>query len=167
MKRILTSIVLIFFVFSASSLVYANVKDETTYLDNISEFYLVQERLVSETNSTLIPVGTIQGVNDVYYVEYQYELLIKEGTDLNTTVKDLYLRTGDLTQEELEQVFVFDFDYEIEETVEYHESLFAPGVAANRVNVTLRVSMVEPESYEVFQELVGSQMSFEVYFFVV
>lgn len=167
MKRLLISVVLIFFIFSTSSIVYTEVKGSTDpFLEDSSDFYLTSQKLQSKNNSTLVPTGVIQGVNDVYFIEYQYELLIKEGTDLHSSVKNLAFNNADLDNETIEQLFNFEFSYEVVETINYHEDLFGAGVDADRIIVTLIITMNEPNSYELFEIIAGNQLSFESYFFV-
>lgn len=168
MKRIVISLVLIFLFFSSTSVVYAQVQDkQDNVLDSISEFYLVDEQLVSPEGSTLVPMGAIRAVNDVYYIEYEYEVVVKQGMDLNVLIDDLFFTNELVTDQELRNTFQFEIVEEVIETVGYHDHFLSEEVDANRVNVRVRVSMVEPESYELFTKLVNGSLNFEVYFFVV
>lgn len=168
MKRVVISLVLIFLLFSSTSVVYAQVRDqEDNYLDSISEFYLVDEQLVSPEGSTLVPVGAIRAVNDVYYIEYEYEVIVKEGMNINIMIDDLVFTNNLVSDQELQSTFQFEIIEEVVETVEYHDHFLSEEVDANRVNVRVRVSMVEPETYELFTKLINGSLNFEVYFFVV
>lgn len=165
MKRILTNLVLIFFIFSSTTVVYASVKKDDVVLDELSDLYIANEVLRSDSNATLIPEGAIQGVNDVYYIEYEYELIVKEGTNVYSDVRDVFMRTSDIDEETLMEVFNFEFTTEVIETLDYTEHLFGETIEANRVVVTLRISMNEPATYEIFEQIVGGQLQFEVEFF--
>ena len=165
MKRILTNLVLIFFIFSSTTVVYASVKSDDVVLDELSDLYIANEVLRSDHNASLIPEGAIQGVNDVYYIEYEYELIVKEGTNVYSDVRDLFMRTSDIDEETLFEVFNFEFETEIIESLDYTEHLFGETISANRVIVTLRISMNEPTTYEIFEQIVGGQLQFEVEFF--
>lgn len=165
MKRILTNLVLIFFIFSSTTVVYASVQKDDVVLDELSDLYIANEVLRSDRNASLIPEGAIQGVNDVYYIEYEYELIVKEGTNVYSDVRDLFMRTSDIDEETLKEVFNFEFTTEVVESLDYTEHLFGETINANRVVVTLTISMNEPETYEIFQQIVGGQLQFEVEFF--
>lgn len=168
MKRIVISLVLIFLLFSSTSVVYAQVQDkQDNVLDSISEFYLVDEQLMSPEGSTLVPLGAIRAVDDVYYIEYEYEVIVKEGMDLNVLIDDLIFTNDLVTKQELRNTFLFEIEEEVVETVGYQDHFLSEEVNANRIRVRVRVSMLEPESYELFTNLVNGSLNFEVYFFVV
>ena len=163
MERILIFIVLIFFIFTATDIVYTNVKADDAFLEDASDYYMVDQRLTEGNGNTLIPKGAIQGVNDVYYVEFQYEIILKEGKELESSIEQLWI-SNSVSQEMLEEIFNFEFEYEEVNTLDYREHLFRESVSASVVIVTLRVSMNEPATYEVFQQLIGRDLSFKVYF---
>ena len=140
------------------------VKAEDPYLEDISDYYIVNQKVTREKDTTLIPVGAIQGVNDVYYIEYQYEIIIKHGKQLQTSINDLWISNSSVDQEILENVFIFEYDYDVVEALGYREHLFRESVSAKRVIVTVTLSMDEPETYEIYQQLVNQQISFEVHF---
>ena len=165
MKRILIYTVLIFFIFLSTSTVYAQVQPEENYLKDISDYYIVDQTLISEDNSTLIPRGAIQGAHDVYEIQYEYEVIVKQGKEVYALVEDLWFSRENVNVEDLVNVFDFEFDYNIVETLDYHEHFFKEAVVAERVVITLSISMIEPESYELAKELMSGQLSFEVYFF--
>ncbi len=164
MKRILVFVVLIFFIFTITNSIYSSVKAEDPYLEDTSDYYIVDQKLNEKKGNNLVPNGVIQGIHDVYYIEYQYEIIIKDGKQLKSNIEQLWISEA-TDQEMLEKVFIFEFDYEVIGTLDYREHLFKESVSANRVIVTLRVSMEEPETYEIYQELAGKQLSFKVYFF--
>lgn len=167
-KRILTTLVLMFFIFSTSTFAYTSIKaDDTVYLNDISEFYLVDQRLKNDTNSTLVPVGAIRGVTDVYEIVYQYEVVIKDGTNLHVSIDDLFFSEPGIEREDLDDAFQFRIDKQVVEELTYSEHLFTEKVDAERVLITVTVSMNEPESVELFQQLIGGSLTFEVYFYVV
>lgn len=166
MKRMIVTLVLMFLIFSSTTAVYSQIKStDDVFIDSISEFYLVDQRLVSDTNATLVPVGAIRGINDVYAIEYTYEVIVKDGMDLSVMIEDLLFSTGTLDDATLRDTFTFDIEQTIVETLEYNEHLFGQGVTANRIEITVKVSMNEPESYDIYQQLVGGNLQFEVYFF--
>jgi hypothetical protein len=168
MKRIVTSLVLIFLLFSSTSVVYAQIQDKPdNVLDSISEFYIVDEQLVSPEGSTLVPIGAIRSVNDVYYIEYEYEVIVKQGMDLSVMIDDLVFTNDLVNEQELRNTFQFEIEEEVVDTVGYHDHFLSEETDANVVKVRVIVSMVEPESYELFTKLVNGSLNFEVYFFVV
>ena len=140
------------------------VKAEDPYLEDISDYYIVNQNLAGAKGTNLIPTGAIQGVNDVYYIEYQYEIIIKHGKQLHASIKDLWITNSSVDQEILENVFNFEYDYNVVEVLGYREHLFRESVSAKRVIVTVTLSMDEPETYEIYQRLVNEQISFEVHF---
>lgn len=168
MKNIMISLVLIFFIFSSTTVIYAQITDsDDVYLDTISDYYLADETLVSKAGSTLIPEGNIRGVNDVYYVEYQYEVIVKEGMELQVMIEDLFFSNTGVSIEDLQSTFRFDISKTVVNRLDYSEHLFGKNEDAERVIITVKVSMVEPESNELYAKLIGGQLTFDVYFFAV
>ncbi len=163
MKKLIIGLVLVFLIFIFTDSIYATVKADDPYLEDTTDYYIVNQKLLNKKGNNLVPNGAIQGKNDVYYIEYQYEIIIKDGKQLGSNIEQLWM-SETLSQEMLEKVFTFEFDYEEIETLDYREHLFKESVTANRVIVTLKVSMEEPETYEIYQELFGKQLSFKVCF---
>ena len=52
MKRILIFIVLIFFIFTATDIVYTNVKADDAFLEDASDYYMVDQRLTEGNGNT-------------------------------------------------------------------------------------------------------------------
>ena len=169
MKKFILQIVLIFFVFTSTTAVYSQVKkpNDDMYINSVGDFYLVDQHLVSNNNSTLIPVGEIRGVNDVYYVEYEYEVIVKDGMDLSIMIDDLFFTNELVSNEELRDTFQFNITEEVVQQLDYSEHMFGEQELANRVIVHVQVSMSNPETFELMQNLIGGQLSFEVYFFAI
>lgn len=166
MKNIMRSLVLIFFIFSSTTVVYSQIKKpDEVYLNAISDYYLVDEALVSNAASTLVPVGAIRGLHDVYYVEYQYEVVVKKGMELQVSIEDLFFNQNDISQEDLQQTFQFDVTKTVTEELGYNDHLFAQDEVAQRIIVTVRVSMMEPSTNDLYDNLVGGQLMFDVYFY--
>jgi hypothetical protein len=166
MKRMIVAMVLTFLIFTSTTAVYSQMKgSDDVFIDSISDFYLVDQQLVSDTNATLVPIGAIRGVNDVYEIEYTYEVIVKDGMDLNVMIEDLLFSTGTLDADTLRNTFTFEIEQSIIETLEYNDHFFGQGVTANRIEISVKVSMNEPASYEIYQQLVGGNLQFEVYLF--
>ncbi|QMS84628.1 hypothetical protein [Candidatus Xianfuyuplasma coldseepsis] len=166
MKNILLRVVLVFFVFTSSTAVYAQVEsNDDLYIDEAGDFYIVEQQLVGEPGQSLVPQGVILGENDVYYIEYGYQVIVKEGMELQVLIEDLLFSNSNVAQEDLEQVFHFDISTTVVETLEYYEHMFSGVDTAQVVDVTVQVSMELPGTYELYQQIVGEQLAFEVYFF--
>ena len=163
MKRILIFMVLIFFIFTFTNSIYTGVKADELFLEDASDYYMVDQVLTNSEGNTLVPNGVIQGINDVYYIEYQYKIIIKDGKELLSSIEQLYI-SNTTNQEMLEEVFNFEFEYEEIGTLDYREHMFRESVTAKTIIVTLRVSMEEPETYEIFKEIAGKELSFKVLF---
>jgi len=166
MKNIISSLVLIFFIFSSTTVVYGQIKQsDDVYLNSISDYYLVDQTLISNQGSTLIPLGEIRGVNDVYYIEYEYEVVVKKGMDLQVSIEDIFFSHTDVSREELHNTFNFDITETVVEQLGYSEHLLDQNEVAERILVQVKVSMNEPASQELFSILIGGQLMFDVYFF--
>jgi len=167
MKRFVLHIVLIFFVLLSTTTVYAQIQNNKSdvYINDIGDFYMVEQHLVSDSGARLVPVGVIQGVDDVYYIEYQYELIVKDGMDLNVLINDLMFSNELVNYDDLDDTFQFDISKKVLGSVDYAESLFANHEAASRIQITVLVSMMEPSTMELMQALAGGQLSFELYFY--
>ena len=99
MKRLVTLLVLMFFVFSGTMIIYASSITHDDVLASPSDFYLVESKLVSPENATLVPIGTIRSVNNVYYIDFTYELVIKEGLALHSEVYELHFSDSSVSDE--------------------------------------------------------------------
>ncbi len=168
MKRILMYLVLMFFISLTTTYSYTQVTaDNEVYLEDISEFYLINEQLVSGRTSKLVPTGVIRAVGDVYEIVYQYELIIKDGTKLQSKVDDLMFSDSTVSNQQLRDTFNFRFDQTVVESFTYTGDLFEKPVEAQRVLVTLHVTMNAPQTYELYRQIAGGNLNFEVYFYVI
>jgi|GEM_PF-3675232 hypothetical protein len=161
MKRLVTLLVLMFFVFSGTMIIYASSITHDDVLASPSDFYLVESKLVSPENATLVPIGTIRSVNNVYYIDFTYELVIKEGLALHSEVYELHFSDSSVSDEELREIFNFDIT---QSTSNELNTLVSNGDYQS-VIVNVRVSMNQPQSEELMQQLVNGQLTFEMYFF--
>ena len=167
MKNFIMSLVLIFLIFSSTTAVYASFnQDENVYLDNTSDFYIANETLITDSNKTLIPLNQVRGVNDVYYVTYEYELIIKDGYNIHAVVEDLTFSNQNVTEDTISSTFNFEIDSTTVKSISHSEHLLDQAENADVVVVTVTISMNEPATYDDFTDLVGGYLSFETYFFV-
>ena len=168
MKSIVMYVVLTFFILSSSTAVYSQIKEEDmVYLNQQSEYYLVNEALVSPEGSALVPQGAIRGVNDVYYIEFQYVVVVKKGFDLQVLVEDLAFSNEDVLESELHDTFEFDFNVRVVDTIQHSEHFFDSEEAADVVMINVQVRMNEPNTIELYKGLMGGNLAFELRFFVV
>jgi hypothetical protein len=166
MKKVFQLMILIFLLFSGTTALYAQVsKDDNVYLNELSDFYLVDQALSNQHGGSLVPLGAIRGVNDVYYVDFEYEIVMKKGMDLQVLVEDIFFTNENVTEEQLLQTFNFDISYTVVEELQESEHFLSETELAERIIVTVSVSMNEPTTYELMSELFGGQLGFEVYFF--
>ncbi|MEC9485827.1 MAG: hypothetical protein UMR38_08200 [Candidatus Izemoplasma sp.] len=167
MKKFVIGLVLVFLVLSSTTVIYANVSNnDDVYLNNPSDFYIAQETLVSEQNKTIIPLTQVRGLDDVHYVSYQYDVIVKEGYTLYAQIEDLGFTQGNLDTETLERLFNFDVTYETLSDGTYNKTLFSQAEDTETVRITVKVSMNEPQSKTIVYQLVGGSLTFETYFFV-
>ncbi len=167
MKKFIISLVLVFLVLTSTTVVYANISEnDDVYLDSPSDFYLANETLQTEQGKTIIPLSQVRGVNDVHYVEYQYEVIVKDGFDLYATIEELAFSQHNLDSDTLNDLFNFDISYETLSNGSYQDSILSQSEDVNTVMVTVTISMNEPSTEELFYQVVGGSLSFEVYFFV-
>jgi len=66
-------------------------------LNELSDFDIVNQNMVNPQGSTLVPSGVIRGVNDVYFIDFEYEVLVKKDMDLQIMIEDLVF-TNELLQ---------------------------------------------------------------------
>ncbi|MCF7926201.1 MAG: hypothetical protein K9L74_01305 [Candidatus Izimaplasma sp.] len=166
MKNILKSLVLIFLIFSTTTSIYASVvKDDNVYINETSDSYIINETLISDSKSTLIPSNQVRTVNDVHTIQYEYELIVKDGLVLDAEIIDLVFSNSTVTEANLEAIFNFHIDIETVESLDYSEHLFEGKESAIRVIVSLSISMNEPSTHELYQQLAGGQLMFNVSFY--
>lgn len=158
-------ILIFLFVSSTSVMVVQATNSDDVYLNELSDFYLVDQKMTSNDGSKLVPEGVVRGVNDVYHVDFEYEVVVKKGMDLQVLVEDLLFTNELVTEEELQETFYFTVNQKVVEELEASDQFFGGNEEAERVVVTISVAMNQPQSYESFQHLIGGQLTFEVYFF--
>ena len=168
MKRMVISLVLIFFILSSTTVVYAQIKEPNDILlDSISDYYLIDQKLMSGEASKLVPYGVARAENDVYYVVYQYEVVVRKGMDLQVMIEDMMFSQETVSNEQLRSVFTFDIDEQVVEELHFQENLLGESIDAQRIMITIRISMNEPSTYDLYRQLAGGHLTFEVYFFAV
>jgi len=168
MKNIIRSLVLIFFIFSSTTVIYGQVKKtDDVYLNSIKDYYLVDQTLVSNQGSTLVPMNAIRGVNDVYYIEYEYEVVVKKGMDLQVSIEDMFFSKTDISKDDLLNTFDFEVTKTVVEQLGYNEHVLRQSEVAERIMVHVTISMNEPSTRELMDSLVGGQLMFDVYFYAV
>lgn len=163
MKRMILLSVLVFLFFTSFVTVYSYWdSSQDVFLDGNTPTFIVDQKLSTNSNQTIVPLGSILKVGDVTSVQYTYEVILADGYSLEAHLSQLTLSNDMLDSDTLSSLFNFSFEIE---DLGYSEAsnglLQAPSEGINYL-VTLTVTMNMPESELVYNSIAGAQISFNV-----
>lgn len=162
MKKLLISLVLIFFISISTMKAYAYYEDsKINYINEESPQLLLNQKMVTEEGKRLVPKGSILGVNDIEEVVFEYQVFVQEGLELS--VDESNLRFNGLEKVQAEGLFNFTYNIELLEQDTLHTNLFEGSEQGYFVLVTLTVSMNNP-SVEQYQMVANTALTFDVLF---
>ena len=162
MKKLLISLVLIFFISISTMQAYAYYEDANThYVTEEHRELLLTQKMVTEEGKRLVPKGSILGVDDTEEVVFEYKVFVQNGLELN--VEESNLRFNGLKNEEVEALFDFSYDSKILNQDNLHTNLFEASEEGYFVQVTLTVSMNTP-SVGQYQSIANTVFTFDVLF---
>jgi hypothetical protein len=162
MKKLLISLVLIFFISISSMKAYAYYEDsQTAYIDENKPQELLSQTLVTEEGKHLVPTGSILGVDDVEEVVFVYRLFVQNGLVLNVDASNLAFNGQELS--EVDDLFNFTFVQKELNKDTLHTNLFEGSEQGRFIEVTLTVSMNNP-TLEQYQLVANKVMNFDVLF---
>ena len=162
MKKLLISLVLIFFISISTMKAYAYYEDANThYVTEDRPELLLNQQMLTEEGKQLVPRGSILGVNDTEEIVFEYQVFVQNGLELN--VEESNLRFNGLEKEEVEGLFDFSYDIKILDQDTLHTNLFDGSEEGYFALVTLTVSMNTP-SVEQYQSIANTVLTFDVLF---
>ena len=168
MKKVFLLISLIFLLLSGSVSVYSYAEqNKDLYLSENDQVIILNDSLKPKNNQTLIPLGAIQKSNDVYEVVFKYEIFIDEEFDVELLIDDLTFSTGNLSSEELGELFNFSVKYVEQSDQNFNNGLFNSNKTAKKVEVFITISMNEPTSFDQYQIVSRGNLNFKASFLAV
>ncbi len=165
MKKLFFSLVLIFFVLLSSVRVYGFYQDtKITQLTEVNTHELLTQRLVTDSHKSLVPKGSILGVNDVEEVVFEYQVFVQKDFEMVYKVDQLSLN-GKIVDEDLVALFNFEFDQTLIRSDKIQTDVLIGQEDGYLIQVTLTVSMNEP-TYEQYQRIANQIIDFDIVFSV-
>ena len=162
MKKLLISLVLVFFISISTMKAYAYYEDANTdYITEEHPQVLLSQKMMTEAGKRLVPSGSILGVNDVEEVVFSYRVFVQDGLKLEVEESNILFNGQELGV--VQDLFNFDYSISVLEEDALHTNLFEASEAGYFVEVVLRVSMENP-SLEEYEMVANKAMTFEVIF---
>lgn len=158
MKKAMIIVVLIFSLFSTTEIAYSYFS-ETNDLVLTEDNPLYQlEKTANDSMYSLIPKTAFLGENDTHEITHRYQIYIEEGLNYDSEVYELKMNDSLITNEELEEIFLFKIDYKEVKTVQIDEGIFTDGTTAKLIEVTIKISMNEPKDYDTYLMVAGKDL---------
>ncbi|QWC00166.1 hypothetical protein KHQ88_00965 [Mycoplasmatota bacterium] len=165
MKKLLFSLVLMFFVFIGTVRVYGFYQDtKVTQLTEVKTHQLLTQNLMTDNDKNLVPKGSILGVNDTEEFVFEYQVFVQKDLEIEYTVNDIRINQEEVN-EDISNLFNFDFEYELIKEDSIQTQLLTASQEGYFVKITLTVSMSEP-TYQQYQLIANQAMNFDVLFSV-
>ncbi len=160
MKKIILSLILIFFVSISTARVYGYIDDsKTSYISEDTTTIKIVEKMSSSNGKDLVPTGAILGINDTEEIIYTYKVFVQEGIDFEYYINNIKIDDEVLT-EDMESIFNFDLEIEQLEKENIQVDLFDEKIEGNYYIITVTLSMNFPTE-EQYNNIAGQQLSFE------
>lgn len=165
MKKLFFSLVLIFFVLLSSVRVYGFYQDtKIVQLTEVNTHELLTQRLVTDSHKSLVPKGSILGVNDVEEVVFEYQVFVQRDFEMTYLVDQISLN-GEIVNNDLAVLFNFDFDQVLLRSDTIQTDMLIGQEEGYLIQVILTVSMNDP-TYEQYQRIANQALEFDVIFSV-
>ena len=163
MKKLILSLVLIFFITLSSKRIYSYSQEiNTKAIDNDNTHIVVSSDVSFGDGKKLIPRGAILGIDDTKEITYTYTLFVQDNIEIDYFVNSMEI-DGEEIAPELSNLFDFEFKMEKVEYTSIHVGLFDEGHSGFYVEVSLVLSMDFPTE-EQYDQISGKQLSFQVTF---
>ena len=160
MKKIILSLILIFFVSISTVRVYGYYDDlNTPYLSENSKSIRIVQKMSSNKGKELVPRGVILGVNDTEEIVFTYKVFIQNGISFEYYINNITIN-NDILSEELEDLFNFEIKIVKLEKENIQANLFDEKLEGNYYEITVTLSMNMPTE-EQFYSISGQQLRFE------
>ena len=163
MKKLLLSLVLIFFLSLSFFRIYAISEDlETDYITNRNRFILVKQNLESEEGKNLVPKGVILGVNDTEEIVFTYIVFVEDGIKIDYYIENIKIN-NEIASEDIADLFEFSFEIKAIQFDSIQTEVIGQRHTGFQAEITLTLTMESP-SEEQFYLIANQELSFEVLF---
>jgi len=163
MKKLITSLVLIF-LFSLSSVkIYAIAEDiDELKLTTENTQIVIAQTMNSSIGKELVPKGVILGVNDVEEMTFTYTIFVQYGVQVDYSVNNIKIDNQNVSSD-INDLFNFDFQVNISRNRHLQLEIFDETEAGYFMDITVVLTMNNPTESQ-FREISGQQLSFEITF---
>jgi hypothetical protein len=159
MKKLVLSMILIFFLSISTSRVYGYYEDsQTNYLSTSESSLKIVDKMRSNDGMDLVPQGVILGVNDTEQIVFTYKIFVQDGIDFSYSVKNILIN-NEVISEELNGLFVFEYNV-VELEKESLQVNLLEELEGSYYEVEVTLSMNLP-TYEQYNAIAGYQLEFE------
>lgn len=163
MKKLLLSLVLVFFISTSATRVYAYYEDiDTSYITVDSTHVLVSQNMETNNGKNLVPKGAILGIDDIEEIVFTYTVFVQEGIKIDYHINNILI-DNELVSEDIVNLFEFEFEVEIFDQGSLQIDMFKEEQNGYFVEITLKLSMNSPNE-EQYLHIANKQLNFEVIF---
>lgn len=164
MKKIIIVGLIFLFIIVSSTTIYAYSElHADNYLKESEQVIVIKDQLNSNSDKNLIPLGCILSVGDTYYVDYYYEVEVANGLDFDTVIDNIHFIKGDNIYEN-NDLFNFEISYQVVSEFDNTVNVLLNAHSNMTYLVKVTVSMNEPLTEEVFNNVINSKLYFDVAF---
>jgi len=159
MKKIVLSVILIFFLSMSTSRVYGYYEDsQINYLSSSETSLKIIDKMRSNDGMDLVPTGVILGINDTEQIVFTYKVFVQEGIDFSYSVQNVLVNNNVLS-EDIRDLFVFEYTVVKLETESLQVNLIEELEGSYyEVQVTLSMNLPTYDQYDIIK---GQQLEFE------
>lgn len=159
MKKIILSVILIFFLSISTSRVYGYYEDSgTNYLSATETSVKIIDKMRSNNGMDLVPTGVILGVNDTEHIVFTYKIFVQDGIEFSYSVQNILIN-NEVISEDINGLFVFEYEVVKLESESLQVNLLEE-LEGSYYEVEVTLSMNLP-TYEQYDLIAGQQLEFE------
>ncbi len=159
MKKVILSLILIFFLSISTTRVYGYYEDsQTNFLSDTKTSLKIIDKVRSSDGMDLVPTGVILGVNDTEQIVFTYKVFVQEGIEFSYSVNNILIN-DEVISEDISRLFVFQYDVVKLEKESLQVNLIE-AIEGSYYKVQVTLSMNLP-TYEQYSLIAGHQLEFE------
>ena len=163
MKKLLLSLVLVFFVALSSTRVYLYSQDlNIQQLTSENSHILISQKLESEDGKYLVPTGSILGVDDTEKMVFKYTVFVVKGMEMHLNIIDVKIN-NEIVSSEIIDLFIFEFEINSIKLDSLQLDLTHQKQVGYFMEITVNLTMKFPTE-EQYSLIAGSDLSFEISF---
>ncbi len=160
MKKLILSMILIFFVSLSTVRVYAYYEDsQTLYISDSETSIKIVEKMRSNSGMDLVPTGVILGVNDTEQIVFTYKVFVQEGLEFNYSIQNIII-SDEIMSDDINELFVFEYEITELENESIQVNLFENELEGSYFEITVTLSMNIPTEDQ-YNLIAGKQLEFE------